>query len=140
MRYFEHRLAVGFADTNVVGNVYFANYFLWQGKCREEFLRLYAPQVLQDFRAGYGMITKESSCVFHHETFAFQEILIRMYLEELTRTGIAMRFDYFRVEAEPVYTLVAEGRQSALWVNPQHSVAMLPGYLRDALLKFSSAS
>src|SRR4051794_2316662 len=101
VRYFEHRLAVGFADTNVVGNVYFANYFLWQGKCREEFLRLHAPQVLEDFRAGYGMITKESSCVFHHETFAFQEILIRMYLEELTRTAIVLRFDFFRVDVEP---------------------------------------
>jgi enediyne biosynthesis thioesterase len=140
MRYFEHRLTVGFSDTNVVGNVYFANYFLWQGKCREEFLRQYAPRVLQDFRAGFGMITKESACVFHHETFAFEEILIRMALERLTRTAVSMRFDYFRVQSEPMRTLVAEGRQTAMWVNPQHSIAMFPEYLHAAILQFAGNS
>jgi enediyne biosynthesis thioesterase len=140
VRYFETRFAVSFSDTNVVGNVYFANYFLWQGKCREEFLRQYAPQILQDFRAGYGMITKESACVFHHETFAFEEILIRMRLERLTRTAIAMQFDYYRVEAGPLRTLVAEGRQTAMWVNPEHKIAMLPQYLRVAVLQFAGDS
>jgi enediyne biosynthesis thioesterase len=137
VQFFETRLTVGFSDTNVVGNVYFANYFLWQGKCREEFLRLHAPQILQDFRAGFGMITKESSCVFHHETFAFEEILIRMKLERLTRTAISMQFDFFRIETGPIRTLVAEGRQTTMWVNPQHNVAMLPEYLRAAVLRFA---
>ena len=35
--YFETRIYATFADTNVVGNVYFANYVFWQGKCRETF-------------------------------------------------------------------------------------------------------
>jgi len=137
VRHFEYRLTVSFADTNVVGNVYFANYFLWQGRCREEFLRLHAPRVLHDFQRGFGMITKECSCVFHHEAFAFQEILIRMALEHLTLTAITMRFEYFRIDADPVRTLIAEGRQTAMWVNPQHSVAMLPSYLHEAIRRFA---
>jgi enediyne biosynthesis thioesterase len=137
VRHFEHRLTVGFAETNLVGNVYFANYFLWQGRCREEFLRLHAPQVLQDFRSGFGMITKECSCVFHHEAFAFQQILIRMSLEQLTRIAITMRFEYFRVDADPMRTLIAEGRQTAMWVSPQHNVAMIPPYLYEAIRQFA---
>lgn len=62
--YFDYRLQVSFEETNVVSSVYFANYFVWQGKCREAFLSHYTPQVLQDFAEGHKMITKESSCKF----------------------------------------------------------------------------
>jgi enediyne biosynthesis thioesterase len=137
VKYFEYRLAVSFSDTNVVGNVYFANYFLWQGKCREEFLRVYAPGVLQDFRSGCGMVTQECSCVFHHETFAFEEIVIRMRLERLTWTGVTMGFEYFRLEPTGLRMLVAEGRQAAAWVNAQHKLAMFPRYLYEAIGRFA---
>jgi enediyne biosynthesis thioesterase len=150
MRHFEYRFSLGFQETNVVGNVYFANYFLWQGKCREDFLRRYAPQVLQDFKAGYGLITQECSCVFHEEAFAFQSILIRMGLERLTRTGMSMSFDYYRDDgseeaessrshARDRLTLLAQGRQAALWVSPEHRVALLPDYLYRAIQQFVSA-
>jgi len=140
VRSFEYRLAVSFAETNLVGNVYFANYFLWQGKCREEFLRLHAPRVLQDFKAGFGMITKECSCVYFQEAFAFQEILIRMTLAELTRTSIEMLFEYFRVDAEPMRTLIAQGRQKAVWVTPQHKATTIPVYLYDAIERFTGGT
>ena len=42
---FEYRHIVGFEETNVVGNVYYANHVLWQGRCREMFLKEYAPDV-----------------------------------------------------------------------------------------------
>lgn len=137
MKYFEYRLAVSFSDTNVVGNVYFANYFIWQGKCREEFLRMYAPGVLQDFRSGCGMVTQECSCVFHHETFAFEEIVIRMRLDRLTWMAVTMGFEYFRLEPPGLPMLVAEGRQTAAWVNAQHKLAMFPRYLYEAIGRFA---
>jgi len=137
VRPFEHRLAVSFSETNLVGNVYFANYFLWQGKCREEFLRLHAPRVLQDFKVGFGMITKECSCVYYQEAFAFDEILIRMTLAELTRTSIEMHFEYFRLDPGPMRTLLAEGRQKAIWVSPQHTPTVIPGYLYEAVEHFA---
>jgi enediyne biosynthesis thioesterase len=137
MRAFEYRTFVGFEETNVVGNVYFANYFVWQGKCREAFLREYAPRVLEDFKAGFGMITKESSCVFHQEAFAFQKILVRMRLEKLTRTMVAMLFDYLREEDDGRATLLAQGRQVAMWVSPEHQIAMLPRYLYKAIDGFA---
>lgn len=137
MKHFEYRLAVSFCDTNVVGNVYFVNYFRWQGLCREEFLRLYAPRVLQDFRSGCGMITQECSCVFHHEAFAFEEIVIRMRLERLSWTSVTMGFEYFRLESTGLRVLVAEGRQSAAWVNAQHKLAMFPRYLHEAISRFA---
>jgi enediyne biosynthesis thioesterase len=137
MRAFEYRFALGFQETNVVGNVYFANYFLWQGKCREDFLRQYAPQVLDDFKRGYGLITQDCACEFQNEAFAFQTILMRMQLDRLTRTGMSMLFEYWREVDGAPETLLARGRQSALWVSPQHRVALLPDYLYNAIRQFA---
>ena len=43
MRAFEYRHVVGFEETNLVGNVYYANHVRWQGRVRELFLRGRAP-------------------------------------------------------------------------------------------------
>ena len=140
MKTFEFRTFVGFEETNVVGNVYFSNYFLWQGKCREAFLRRYAPQVLEDFKRGYGMITKECSCVFHSEAFAFQDIVIRMSLERLSRTGVTRVFDYYREEAGSPAERLAQGRQTAMWITPEHRISLLPAYLYEAIAGFSQVA
>ncbi|OEZ54724.1 MULTISPECIES: thioesterase family protein [unclassified Duganella] len=136
MAHYEYRTFVGFEETNVVGNVYFSNYFVWQGKCREAFLRRYAPQVLDDFKAGYGMITKESSCVFHTEAFAFQDIVVHISLDKLSRTAVTMAFDYYR-EQDGELILLAQGKQTAMWITPEHRLALLPNYLYDAIEAFS---
>ncbi len=133
---FDYRFQVSFEETNVVGNVYFANYFVWQGKCREAFLALFARQVLDDFARGHGMITKESSCEFINEAFAFDDILICMYLEKLSRTTITMGFDYFR-ERGTGRTLLARGRQMAIWSSPGEKITMLPEYLYNAIKAFT---
>lgn len=138
MSYFEYRTFVGFEETNVVGNVYFSNYFVWQGKCREAFLRRFAPQVLDDFKAGWGMITKEASCVFHTEAFAFEDVAVRISVEKLTRTAVAMAFDFYRVDGEDMI-LLAQGKQTAMWISPEHRLAMMPDYLYRAIADFAES-
>lgn len=133
MKIYEHRLRVSFQDTNLVGNVYFAQYFAWQGKCREAFLFDHAPQILEDFRKGNGMITKESSCTFLQEAFAGDRLLIEMSLSDLTRVGMSMNFDYYRTDGPDGRVLLAQGFQSALWVNPEHRIGVMPDYLYDAI-------
>lgn len=134
---FEYRLQVSFEDTNVVGNVYFANYFVWQGRCREAFLAQHAPRVLVDFKNGHGMITKDSSCKFLSESFAFDNIVIQMKLGRLSRTLITMEFEYFR-EEDNKRTLVAKGKQSAFWASPDSGISVLPSYLYDTIVQFSN--
>lgn len=97
-------------ETNVVGNVYFANYFLWQGIAREHFLRDHAPSVLQEFQSGLSMVTTDSKCQFFSESFAFDEIRIKMRLTQLRPKRGRMNFEYFRVQ-EGTETLIATGEQ-----------------------------
>jgi enediyne biosynthesis thioesterase len=61
MRAYEYRHIVGFEETNVVGNVYYASHIRWQGRCREMFLRDHAPGVLHQLGEGLRLVTTHCS-------------------------------------------------------------------------------
>src|SRR5487761_610411 len=96
-RYYEYRHVVDFEETNPAGNVYHVNYVRWQGRCREMFLLEYAPTVLDELRGDLKLITLSSDCECLAEIQAFDELSIRMRLEDITRTQISLAFDYVRM-------------------------------------------
>ena len=109
-RYYEYRHVVGFEETNLVGNVYYVNYVRWQGRCREMFLLEHVPGVLDELRGDLKLFTIRAECEYLAELTAFDELSIRMRLEDLTQTQIGFAFDYVRIR-EDVAELVA--RQAA---------------------------
>ncbi|MGI8665206.1 MAG: acyl-CoA thioesterase [Jatrophihabitans sp.] len=133
--YFEYRHLVGFEETNLVGNVYYVNYLRWQGRCREMFLREHAPDVLQEIRLDLKLFTLRCECEYLAEIAAFDELSIRMRLEDLTQTQIGFAFDYVRVR-DGVDDLVARGRQRIACMrgpNTDTRPAQVPPSLRKAL-------
>ena len=134
-QYYEYRHIVGFEETNLVGNVYYVNYVRWQGRCREMFLLEHAPGVLNELRGDLKLFTLKSECEYLSEVTAFDELAIRMRLEELTQTQICFAFDYVRVR-EGMEELVARGRQRVACMrgsNGATSPARVPEQLRHAL-------
>ena len=94
--YYEWHHIVMFEDTNLVGNVYYANHIRWQGRCREMFLKEYAPDVLEQLTKDLVMVTTHVSCDYFNELFAFDEIMVRMRAGTVTENRVTMLFDYFR--------------------------------------------
>jgi enediyne core biosynthesis thioesterase len=134
-QYYEYRHIIGFEETNLVGNVYYVNYVRWQGRCREMFLLEHAPDVLDELRADLKLFTIKSECEYLSEISAFDELSIRMRLEELTQTQIGFAFDYVRVR-EGVEELIARGRQRVACMrgaNGSTTPARVPEQLRLAL-------
>jgi enediyne biosynthesis thioesterase len=134
-RYYEYRHIVGFEETNLVGNVYYVNYVRWQGRCREMFLLEHAPGVLDDLRRDLKLFTIKSECEYLAEITAFDEVSIRMRLEELTQTQIGFAFDYVRV-GEGIEELIARGRQRVACMrgsNGSTEPTRVPEQLRRAL-------
>src|ERR1700722_5488376 len=138
-QYYEYRHVVGFEETNLVGNVYYVNYVRWQGRCREMFLLEHAPGVLDDLRRDLKLFTIKSECEYLAEITAFDELSIRMRLEELTQTQIGFAFDYVRVSgAEEV--LIARGRQRVACMRDAgggSSPVRVPESLRLALAPYA---
>ena len=133
--YYEYRHLVGFEETNLVGNVYYVNYVRWQGRCREMFLLERAPSVLDDLRGDLKLFTIKSECEYLSEVTAFDELAIRMRLEELTQTQISFAFDYVKI-SNGMEELVARGRQRVACMrgaNGATAPARVPEDLRRAL-------
>ncbi|CAL9445714.1 acyl-CoA thioesterase [Saccharothrix sp. NPDC042600] len=140
--YYELRHRVGFEETNFVGNVYYAHYLRWQGHLREKFLLEQAPGVLDEImHDDLKLFTLKVDCEFYAELAAFDELSVRMRLEELTQTQIAFAFDYVKVQ-DGVETLVARGSQRIACMRGPNNATVptrVPAELREALAPFSTA-
>lgn len=121
-QYYEYRHVVGLEETDLVGTVYAVNYARWLKRCGELFLLEHAPEVLDELQGDLQFTTIRSECECLAEISAFDEVSVRMRLEELTQTQIGFAFDYVRVR-DGVEELSARGRQR---------VACLQGGMGDA--------
>jgi enediyne biosynthesis thioesterase len=137
--YYEIRHTVGFEETNLVGNVYYVNYVRWQGRCREMFLKEKAPAVLEEVRQDLKLFTLKVECEFFAEITAFDELSIRLRLEELTSTQIQFAFDYVHLTESGDERLVARGRQRIACMRGPNTATVpsrVPEQLREALMPY----
>ena len=135
MRAFEYSHVVGFEETNLVGNVYYANHVRWQGRCREMFLREHAPAVLERLMHGFALVTVRVSCEYLAELVAFDELVIKMRLDALRQNRINMLFEYWR-RAPGTDELVARGEQQVACMQREGEKMIpvpVPAELREAL-------
>src|ERR1051325_7899880 len=96
MRAYEYRHVVGFEGTNLVGNVNYAKKGGGPGRCREMFLRDRAPGVIEALKHGLVLVTTRVSCEFMAELVAFDEVILRMRLNELGQNRITMNLEDWR--------------------------------------------
>lgn len=138
MRAFEYRHIVSFEETNVVGNVYYANHIRWQGRCRELFLREHAPEILAMIAEGLALVTLRVSCEYFRELLAFDELAIRMRLADLSPHRMTLGFEYWRC-VENGEELAARGEQELACMKRRDGKAEpepWPEPLREALRPF----
>ncbi|HEU0076260.1 MAG TPA: acyl-CoA thioesterase [Longimicrobiaceae bacterium] len=136
---YEYLHVVGFEETNLVGNVYYANHVRWQGRVREMFLRERAPEVLDALADGLALVTTRVSCEYFAELAAFDEVAIRMRLGAVAQNRVAMRFEYWRRRAEGE-VLAARGEQEVACMRREGGAlapAPVPAALREALAPFA---
>ncbi len=99
------------------------------------FLLEHAPSVLDELREDLKLFTIKAECEYLSEATAFDELAIRMRLEELTQTQIGFAFDYVRIR-DGREELVARGRQRIACMrgaNGATAPARVPEQLRRAL-------
>jgi enediyne core biosynthesis thioesterase len=129
--YFEYQHLVTFADTNLVGNVYFANYVAWQGVCREHFLAQHAPAVADQLGRDLALVTVSCSCEFFSELYAMHKVAVRMSLTGTVANRLLMDFEYYRVDPGPAQ-LVARGSQTVACMTRSQG-GLIPADIPDDL-------
>lgn len=134
MRTFEYRHVVAFEDTNLVGNVYYANHVRWQGRCREHFLQRHAPDVIDELERGLAIVTTRVSCDYFRELRVFDEVMIRMRPGAVHQGRVTMLFDYVRALPEGGEELIAKGEQQIAFMRRQ-GASLVPERVPPSLVE-----
>lgn len=92
-REFVFPLTVYLSDTNAVGNVYFAKYFEWQGKTREDWFNWVMGDDFETFMRTYKMITVEASHKYKQECLTFDKVEIGFKVE-FTKMCVLTTFNF----------------------------------------------
>ncbi|MFH1784393.1 MAG: thioesterase family protein [bacterium] len=114
------------SDTNAEGNVYFANYFQWQGMAREEFYRRNFP--LEIWASGIKLITCDASIRYKKEAILFDEVLIDVSIDNLKKMSLDLVFTYTRKGDGAV---LATGKQKIAFGDPSGNLIPIPNQIRD---------
>ncbi|MBS0536823.1 MAG: acyl-CoA thioesterase [Proteobacteria bacterium] len=131
---------VTFGETNVMGNVYFARHFEWQGDCREMFLKTYCPGIVSEFTRDLRLVTLNAHAEFFDELFAFDEIELRMRLGFLQQHRIGLRFDTVKKDGNG-WSQAASGAQDVACMRLRGGKlepAAIPSDLFAALIPFAA--
>ena len=139
MKSFVYKHIVGFEETNLVGNVYFANHIKWQGRCREMFLREKCPEVIEEIESGeLSLVTLNCKCDYLDEILAFDEIHIQMDLLSMEQHTVEMGFNYYK-KAGNRSILVARGSQKIACMEKTetgYQAVKIPDSMRIALTPY----
>ncbi|WPD24620.1 MAG: SDR family NAD(P)-dependent oxidoreductase [Candidatus Electrothrix scaldis] len=107
-------------DSNLVGNIYFSNYYAWQARVRDRYLVTQLPQIASQY------LDKDFVCVHaevHHlqEAMPFETIEVSMYLYKLFEEGFVFYFEYYTIDEQGERgRKLAHGQHGVVWASCVH--------------------
>jgi enediyne polyketide synthase len=120
-------------DSNLIGNIYFATYYVWQARLVDRYVQPLIPHI---YRAAGSM--GELRCIATQvdhlvDAMPFENIEVVMSLEALYDNGVTFGFDYFRVQPDSTKQKLAVGQQECVWLTKQEGTRVA-GKLPPALI------
>jgi acyl-CoA thioesterase FadM len=104
-------------DSNIVGNVYFANYFAWQGRVRDQFFYKLIPDYFRGIGEKGELLCLESRVDHLREAMPFDHILVILALKTWRTCSAVFHFEYFRLDPDGKRVKLAYGEHTAIWVT-----------------------
>ena len=123
-----------------MGNVYFAHFLSWQGKCREMFIKEKVPGLLGLIeRNELSMVTIHCSCDFFSELKAFDEVVVSMQLVSVTQNRIKMSFNYIKKIGDSLKIVAKGNHEVGCFLRDGAGLATVsvPDILQEALTEYA---
>ncbi|NEZ63614.1 hypothetical protein D0962_12610 [Leptolyngbyaceae cyanobacterium CCMR0082] len=134
----EQSFSTSLEDTDAIGNINFQNYYIFQGRMRDEFFQSIIPEYYRrDIHKGEFRCL-QSKVDFLREAMPFDRIEVKMYLQSVCERTVNLIFEYFRSLPNGTREKLAIGRQEAIWLIPDGNgesiSASMPLKVKTALL------
>jgi enediyne polyketide synthase len=104
-------------ESNLVGNVYYGNYFIWQGRVRDLFLYSIAPEYLRVSEPQGEMICLYSRMDYLREAMPFDRIRVILSVQSVFTCGATFNFEFFREQPDGQIEKLQVGQQEVVWVK-----------------------
>ncbi|MCW5933072.1 MAG: acyl-CoA thioesterase [Fimbriimonadia bacterium] len=121
---------VRYAETDAMGVVYYANYYVWFEVARGAFCDRYGINYQQIEEDGTPLAVVDAYCRYKMPARFGMRVIARVQLTELGRS--AMRFQYEILDSE-TRSLLAEGWTRHVWINQQGKPVSAPAGLKEKL-------
>jgi len=102
-------------ESNLVGNIYFANYGKWLGKIEDcYFFEKYKNSYIKNIKLNELFCT---NCEIYHlkEAMPYDKIIVNLYLEKVYKRGVALYFEFFKESSDSHVERLAYAEQTLVW-------------------------
>lgn len=124
----ETEIRVRYAETDLLGSVYYGNFFTYFGVARHEHLRELGTGLAELLKEqGVTMGVLEATCRYHAPAYFDDLLTVHTSVEEVRTRTVA-----FRYEVERDGTPIATGRTVQIFLQAGAPVP-IPDQVRDAL-------
>lgn len=113
-------------EANLVGNVYYGNYFIWQGRVRDLFLYNVAPHYLRDSVVQSEMVCLYTRMDYLREAMPFDKVRAAGFVESVSECGAVLSFEFYRENPNGELEKLSVGRQEIAWVKRDEEGNPLP--------------
>ena len=124
MPFTETRLRVRYAETDQMGVVYYANYYVWMEVARVDLCKAcgfnYRDMEQED---GVFMAVAESSCRYRAPAHFDDEIIVKTWIEDANSRTVTIQYEMRLAEGDRV---LATGHTRHVFVNREMRKSRLP--------------
>jgi acyl-CoA thioesterase FadM len=127
-------------DANLIGNIYYTNYFNWQSRLHDLFLHSVMPDHFNRRGPGDGeFICARSRMDYLRDAFPFDRIRSTLSLHSASECGAILDFQFTRVRDGGSHEKLAVGRTEMVWVRRDREGSPVPARLPAPVFRaFSS--
>ncbi|MDY7003517.1 MAG: SDR family NAD(P)-dependent oxidoreductase [Cyanobacteriota bacterium] len=122
-------------ESNLFGNVYYSNYFIWQGRTLDLFLYSVASEYPRFSKARGELICFYTRIDFLQEAMPFDKILVLLYVKSVSECGAVFNFEFFRQEPDGKRKKLHVGQQEAMWACRDQDGNLVPTPWPQAILE-----
>jgi len=130
----EQLIETSLDNGNLVGNIYFANYYAWMGQTRDRYFYNLIPDYFRITGEKGELLCLECRVDHLREAMPFDRIVVTMALKALNTFSATFYFEYFRLDPDGARMKLAVGEHLAVWVKRDDQGQPIPAPFPQAVM------
>ena len=122
-------------DSNLIGNIYFANYSKWLGRTADMFFYRLMPDAFKGTGQHGEFLCLNCEIEHLREAMPFDKVVVKMYPETVYECGLDLYFEYFRLNEDSSETKLAYARFKIVWAKREGEFNLSAIALPSTVLK-----